>query len=266
MLKKYILQKPRSPDDFKDSIKLYIVGIPIDYSYENQTRIIEFKNILERAKSDVWPVYISSPPAYFRYLTPDGWKTIEETGVPITYIYTSIEKIRFIKYYLLTNKLFEIAISSNVPIVLLRPGSPRVGDSLVKFLIKKFQNRQDKVEMLDVKSGVDIVGDLAEKAIGKYNLSRQYISAQNLFYRREISKIQGGDMLLIHCLSSNYIYRNKPFFGKVVTRLFQLGLGDKLAYIKSPKTEGILMTVKKLSKRLYQFNQNDHYTLVIIQK
>jgi len=132
---------PRTTESFRDSIEIYIVGVPINYKFERHERIVEFKNLLMRAKKDLWPVFASSPSHYFQYLAPDGWKTVTDIGVGVKRL-TFDSKTRREWTNGIISQVVRLAQFITVPILLLRAGSPKTSDAVVAEIIRIFNAQQ----------------------------------------------------------------------------------------------------------------------------
>jgi len=258
--------QPRAPEDH---VKLYIVGVPIDYDQEYPKRVREFENILIRARDDSWPIYTSQPAEAFIQLNRDGWKTVEKLGISVTEIERNTSLTRFEQNMNVANQVYDLAQISEAPIILLRPGSPYLGDVPVEILRLKFLNQMSAVEILDAKSGPDLVGDLAQAELRRRDLSRQHMRGVDVFNVHEASQIQ-EDLLVIHALNDFYkkgfTDDERLLLNIVVEKLVELGFEDKPAYIKGPQTKGLLLTVKDLAARVDEFQGNKHYTLAILLK
>lgn len=253
---------PRSPESFRSDVEVYITGVPIDFSFEVPQRVEEFRNLLTRAETDLWPVYASSPPEYFKLLTPDGWKEVEKTGLGVTQIKpdsgTRQEWLDGV-----ASETIKLAQATTVPIILLRPGSPRIGDTPADNIIKAFQAQPGKVEVLDAKSGPDIVGDFAEKSFGLVESLRHHIAGVQVLDLESSADLR-GNLILIRSLDKIYKDGETNLFRTVVEKLIKLGMGEKQVYIKSPKTDGEVTTVTQLLSRMDEFNPENHYTLAVL--
>ena len=162
-----------------------------------------------------------------------------------------------------------VSASSGRLLRLLRPGSPYLGDVPVEILRLKFSNQMSAVEILDAKSGPNLVGDLAQAELQRRDLSRQHMRGVDVFNVHEASQIQ-EDLLVIHALNDFYkkgfIDDERLLLNIVVEKLVELGFEDKPAYIKGPQTKGLLLTVKDLAARVDEFHANKHYTLAVLLK
>lgn len=257
------MDKIKEFNNYEKNVKLYIVGIPVDYSYEDKVTITEYKNVLKKAKSNFWPVYIWADVNYYRYLTKDGWKTLEKINIPVYFISTpAITECKNERYQIVANTLNRLTEIISTPIISLHPGNPFIADVTTQLLLQKFKNKKNLIKIIPARSGIDIVGDIAEKKMGKKNLSRQYLLSFEIL---ENKLILNKDMILISCLSNAYTLNNDLFFFRnVAIKLFKLGFGNKPIFIKSPKMKGILTTGIGLLKKMGEFNPADHYTLAII--
>lgn len=254
-----VLESPKR----KQNPKIYIVGVPIRRSSESGLSIAKFRDILQLAKLNLWQVFATSPPEYFNYLAPFGWKIIEQMDIPITYVSTSARS-RTHNFLLIINSFHKQAMRSRKPFVILRPGSPYRGDDVVGALLKKFDGDKGSVVILDAKSGIDIIGDLAERETGRQKTKRNYMSALELIKRKSLAPL-GEGMLLVHSLSSMY-NAQKPLLSKVISKLMKWGYADADVYIKSPRSKGALLTVKELQETNDQFYFEDHFTLVVLSR
>ncbi len=149
--------------------------------------------------------------------------------------------------------------SSSKPIVLLRPGSPYLGDAPAAELIRAFN---EDAEILDAKSGPDIVGDLADELTGGTPAIREHIAGYDVLKLRTIKHLQ-GKALIIRSLSSSYADGDGSYFISIFEKLRDLGLGKAKLYIKAQGTEGVFLNVDALLARIEEFNAADHYTVVV---
>lgn len=257
-----ISELPRSPEDFRGDVKIYITGVPIDFSLEAPRRVVEFRNLLTRAKTDLWPVYVSSSPEYSKLLTPDGWRVVEEMAIKVTQIEPD-SRMRQEWLDGVVNETIKLAQASTVPIILLRPGSPRIGDVPADNILKWFQAQPEKIEVLDAKSGPDIVGDFAERSFGLSGLLRHHIAGTQILDLENPTDLT-GKLILIRSLDKFYKDGATNLFKTVVEKLIELGMGEKQVYIKSPKSDGEVTTISQLIIRMGEFNPADHYTLAVL--
>lgn len=257
-----ISELPRSPENFRSDVEVYIAGVPIDFSLETPKKVDEFRNLLTRAKTDLWPIYASSPPEYFKLLTPDGWKVVEETGLEVIQI-KPVSGTRQEWLDGVANETIKLAQAKTVPIILLRPGNPRIGDTPADNIIKVFQAQPEKIEVLDAKSGPDIVGDFAEKSFGLADSLRHHIAGVQILDLENPTNLTGR-LILIRSLDKIYKDGETNLFRTVVKKLVELGMGEKQVYIKNPKSDGEVMTVTQLLLRIDKFNPENHYTLAVL--
>lgn len=245
--------------------RIYIVGVPIRRSTISQKACERYRDILHLAKLKSWKVFATSTTEYFRYLAPYGWKILEKMEIPIIYISTS-SRSRVFNFLLIINALHTKAIHTRKPIIILRPGSPFKGDDVVKGLLQKLKGKRNEknIEILDTKSGIDIIGDIAERELEAIGMPRAYISALNLVRRKDISAMR-GNLLLVHSLSDIYNAR-KPLLSAVITKLIRLDFGKSEVFIKSPKSKGMKVSVEELKTKTRDFSHEDHFTLAIFLK
>lgn len=253
------VEKSRNPEDFEVTKKLYIVGVPIDYTLEESSRIQEFKNILIRAKKDKWLVYITASPSYFHDLNLDGWKTVEELGVDIQDISPLWDAEGKRSANRICEHIAQVVNSSDKPLVLLRPGSPYVGDIPAMKLYERFK---DKAEILDAKSGPDIVADIAESKLGLNCAERVHLAGFQVLDLDSADALI-GKVILIRSLDPLYKYGDTSYFDAVLEKLESFGLGNKLAFIKGPRTEGEIVRVHDLRDNIQQYDPTKHYTIVL---
>jgi hypothetical protein len=250
----------RAPEDFDVSKEIYIVGVPIDLENEKLSVVEEFGNILVRAKSDNWPVLITSTPAYYHTLGLAGWKLVEDLSVPVTDVSGLWHEDGRRSASSVYEWISDLAVNSDVPIVFLRPGSPCIGDAPANGLIKRFRS---SAEVMDTKSGPDIVGDLAEKTLGIENTPRKHLAGTEVLGLGS-SEGLSGKLVLIRSLDSTYKDGDTKYFKAVVDKLISLGLGDKTLYIKGPRTQGESLSVNDLQKRATEYPPSNHYTIALL--
>lgn len=253
------VERIRAPEDFDASKEIYIVGVPIDVKSEKPSVVEEFENILIRAKVDNWPVLNTSTPAYFHNLGLEGWKLVEDLGIPVR----DVSQLWREKGKRFANPVYEriseMAINSEVPIVLLRPGSPRIGDAPATGLLKRFQS---SAEVLDAKSGPDIVGDLAEKTLSVENTPREHLVGTEVLDLDSTQRLT-GKLVLIRSLDNIYKDGDITYFKAVIDKLVGLGLGNNTLYIKGPRTPGEELSLNDLQERVAEFPASNHYTIAL---
>ncbi|MFZ5376648.1 MAG: hypothetical protein ACOZAN_03210 [Patescibacteria group bacterium] len=249
---------PRRPEQFSNEVKIYFLGVPINSELEDPTRMREFENLLERARADRWQIYATSVPDYFEMLTPDGWNQFERTGQHLCVLRPQSHQPS--GWNEIASSVMQIADNATQPIVLLRPGNPLLGDKLTEIFIGQFVNTPKQIEILEAKSGPDIVGDFAEKMMGLKNSRRFHIDGPHALLLTDSESLIGS---LIIIRSLDRIYTDGNLFKDVLQKLIDLSLGDKQVFIKSQKTSGEILTVLNLLKEIDRFKPKDHYTLVV---
>lgn len=244
--------------------KIYAVGVPLRYENVRSPSGKNFRKVIETGLQNQWPFYSTSKPEDFFHNEVIGYKYIQELGIRPK----NLSRFWYRNGVRMTDRIIKVIISlitfHSSPIILLRHGSPLVGDVLIAELKKMLGNQ---LVVLDTESGPDLVASKAESELGIPICRRKHMECQK-FNEMPSKKFISEDLIVINCISQMYCLgpNKRSLIGELAERMVALGFRKNSLFLKSPGHKGLWTTPEAFKKELTNYNPYEHYTAVLFTK
>lgn len=241
--------------------KLLLLGLPVSLLAEKPGSIAAFHRILRFMVEHDCPAYHSQPAEDYEFFRVEGWMSLAAAGIRPR----NIGHLWMARGHRDSAPIVEFIAArvrrSTTPVVLIRPGNPRIGDHPALMLTRLFG---DAAYLFAPRSAIDLVGDLAERISGLRHPRREYHSAQDLLERGAADV--GRGLVLIHCTAPTYLDGNERVLALIAKRLCESGHRRRIAFLKSPLTFGDFCTVDDLRRSDGKIDPHLHYTIALLPK
>lgn len=239
--------------------KLLLLGLPVSFLAEKPDIISKFHRLLKFVVDRGCPVYHSQSEDGYNFFRVEGWMSLASYHIKPK----NIGHLWMARGYRDSAPIVEFIVRrihrSTCPVVLIRPGDPRIGDH-PSLMLKKFFGKD--AYLFAPQSAIDLVGDLVERILGVHYRQREYFSAQEIIERQKLSF--GPGLVLIHSIAPDYLAGNIRGISLIANRFCRSGYRYRTVFLKSPATYGGFCTADELRRCCRQIDPHLHHTIALL--